>query len=330
VLAGVVLALAYATRTAAIVLPPALLVTDLLRHRRVRFSSWIVLGVAGACALVQRVAFASVEGGYLGKLAREWDVSTLSRNTSQLAWNYERLWANGFSPGLQRGVAVFLVALAVVGFISRLRRPGLLEVFSVLYGVMIVVLPTDSAWMRYLLPVLPVFLLSVFRGARVLAGSSAARRTGLTVTAAAAILLSYGGAYAHLEYGPLADGLDDPETVEAFDWVVRHTTPEDTVIFRKSRALTLATGRPSICYPEIYKYGELSDEEQWRHFQAVGAVAFVMKHSPEDPSNMFRMLAHSDRAFVERFVERYPDQLVEVLRNDDFTIYQVRGFPDGG
>jgi hypothetical protein len=329
ILAGVVMAAAYATRTAAVVLPPALIAADVWRHRRIRRSSWIVLGVGGACILAQRAAFASVEGGYVGKLASEWGFSTITENLAQLAWNYERLWSNGFSTGLQRGVAVFMLALAAVGFVSRLRRPTLsiVEAFTVLYTGMIIALPTDSAWMRYLLPVLPVFLLCVFTGARLLAGTQPARRVGLMGAAAVLAGISYAGAYANLDYGPLQDGLTAQETVEVFDWVARNTASDETIIFKKSRALTLATGRPSIAYPEIYKYGELSDAELWRHFEAVGSVAFILKHTPPEPSNMFRMLSHSDEAFLERFVRQYPEELVEVLRNDDFAVYEVRGFP---
>lgn len=332
VLAGVILALAYSTRTAAVVLPPALIAADVVRRRswRLRRSTWVVLIVGGACIFAQRAAFASVEGGYVGKLAREWSFATITENISQLAWNYERLWTNGFSTGLQRGVAAFLALLAGVGFFARLRRPTIVEAFTVLYLCMIIVLPTDSAWMRYLLPVLPVFMLSVFTGARVLAGTVPARRTALMGAAAVVILVSYGSAFAHLDQGPLADGMDDPDTIEVFDWVARNTGSDDTIIFKKSRALSLATGRPSIAYPEIFKYGELPDAELWRHFEAVHATAFVMKHSPEEPSNMFRMLSHSDRSFVQRFVENYPNQLVEVFRNSDFSVYEVRGFPRSG
>jgi hypothetical protein len=327
VLAGVIMAGAYATRAAAVVLPLALIALDVVRQRRLRASTWVVLIVAGACIFGQRAAFHSAEGGYVEKLAREWSLSTITVNLAQLGWNYERLWANGFSTGLQRGVAGFMGILAAVGFLSRLRRPTIVEFFSVLYVMMIVVLPTDSAWMRYLLPVLPVILLSIFRGAKILAGAMSLGVGPVMGSVVLLMLVSYGGAYAHLDYGSLPDGLGDPDAVEVFDWVADNTAPDDVVIFKKSRTMTLGTGRPSISYPEIFKYGTLSDSELWRHFGKVKSVAFVMKHSPARPSNIFRMMNHSDEAFIERFVKRYPDELVEVLRNDNFTVYEVRGFP---
>ena len=327
ILAGVIMAGAYATRTAAVVLPFALIAFDVMRSRRLRRSTWIALTVAGVCVLAQRGAFQSVEGGYVGKLAREWSFSTIADNLAQLGWNYERLWANGLSTNLQRGVAGFMAILATVGFLSRLRRPTIVEFFFVLYVAMIVALPTDSAWMRYLLPVLPVILLSVFRGAKVLAGLMPLGGRSVMGVVVLLMLVSYGGAYAHLDYETLPDGLDDPDAVEAFEWVADNTAADDVVIFKKSRTMTLATGRPSISYPEIFKYGTLSDSELWKHFEAINSVAFVMKHSPASPSNIFHMMNHSDEAFVERFVSRYPDELVEVLRNEDFTIYEVRSFP---
>ncbi len=323
-LCGLVLAAAYATRTAAIVLPPTLVATDLLRTRRIRRTTWVVLGVAGACVLAQRAAFAAVEGGYLDKAAREWEFATITFNLEQLAWNYERLWSNGVSGLAQRAVAMLAAAVAAVGFLARLRRPTVVEVFTVLYTGMILVLPTDSAWMRYQLPVLPVILLCLFTGARVLgnlAPKPSARLVGVT---AALVVATYAGAYAHLDYGPLEDGLTAPSTVEAFDWVDRNTDADEVVVFKKSRALTLATGRPSLCYPELYAFGELPDEELWRHFEAVDARVFLLKHTPVAPSNLFRMLNHSDVGFLERFVSRFPDRFEEVWRNADFVAYEVR------
>jgi len=323
-LCGLVLAAAYATRTAAIVLPPTLLATDLLRARRIRRTTWVVLGVAGACILAQRAAFSAVEGGYLDKAAREWEFSTITFNLEQLAWNYERLWSNGVSGLARRAVAVLAALVAAVGFLSRLRRPTVVEVFTVLYTGMILVLPTDSAWMRYQLPVLPFILLCLFTGARVLGNLAPMPSARLVGATAAVVLVTYAGAYAHLDYGPLEDGLTAPTTVEAFDWVDRHTAPDDVVVFKKARALTFATGRPSLCYPELYAFGELPDEELWRHFGAVDAKVFLLKHTPVAPSNLFRMLNHSDDGFLERFVSRFPDRLVEVWRNADFVAFEVR------
>ena len=60
---------------------------------------------------------------------------------------------------------LYWVLLACVGFLSR-RLAGLVDVFVVLYMLMVVVLPTESAWLRYLLPVLPFLLFYVIVGAR--------------------------------------------------------------------------------------------------------------------------------------------------------------------
>jgi hypothetical protein len=326
-LSGLVLALAYSTRTAAIVLPPALLLTDLIRARTIRRSSWITLAVAAVGILILRSVFSAVESGYMAKTLTEFSLATIKMNLQQLRWNWERIWSNGTSETLQMVMAWGSLLLVAVGFVGRLRRLTICDVFVVAYMGMIIVLPTDSAWMRYLIPVFPMFMLYMFRGARVLLGRS---RGALGLGAVALLVgLSYAGAYSKLDSGPLPDGLGAPQTVETFDWVLGHTEPSDVVVFAKSRAMTLATGRPSISYPHIFEYGELSDRELWRHFEAIEARLFVLKHSSARPSNMFRMLSHSDGEILG-FVARYPAELVEVFRNGEFAIYEVRGFPDVG
>ncbi len=330
VLAGLVMAAAYSTRTAAIVLPAALVAIDVLRYRRLRSSSVVMLGVAALCVLLLRMGFDSVEGGYVNKMATEWSFSTMTFNAEQLVWNFERLWANGFSGAVQRGVGAIMVLLAVIGFVLRLCRPGIIETYAMAYMGMILVLPTDSAWMRYLLPLLPVFFLYAFTGAQLIAGEAIRRRRLVLGAVVLMLAANAATAFANLDRGPLADGLSDPETEQVFQWVRENTEPYDVVVFKKSRALTQVTGRPSLCYPEVFKYGELSQEQVWDHFRAVKPVALILKHSPVEPSNIFNMLSHTDQGFLESFVAHSPDELVEVLRNDDFSVYELRAFPDQG
>ena len=328
VAAGLVMGLAYATRTAAVVLPPALITADLLRHRKLRMSSIISLGVAGALIFGQRAAFASVEGGYVGKAVQEWGTATLVENAQQLSWNAMRIWENGFSTVLQQALAVGFVLLMLIGLVDRLRKPTVVEVFVLGYMTMIFLLPTDSAWMRYLIPALPFALICAFSGARLLGRWMPGQAVPLW---AASVLLfgTYASAYAHMDHGPLRDGLSAPETVEVFEWVEQHTGPDEVVIFQKWRTLSLATGRPSTSYPQIFRHGELPDDELWQHFRRIGAVAFVLKHTPPTESNLFRMLNHSDQGFLERFVAKYPEHFDEKLRNDEFVVYELRGYPPG-
>ena len=329
VICGLTLWLAYATRTAAIVMPPALVVADLWRDRKIRRSSLIVLAVGVAAVFIQRAAYSSVEGGYMGKALAEWHFGTLVENVEQLSWNYLRLWDNGVSDVGRLVMGYGTLLLAGVGFFARMHRLALVDIFGLGYLAMIVLLPTDSAWMRYLLPLMPLGLLYTYTGIAVLAGAAASRRKLAFGGAGLAVLLTYGSAYAHLEYGPLPDGLDAPETLEVYDWVSDNTHPDDVIVFSKWRSMTLATGRPSLAYPQPYRHGDLEDEEIRAHFERMAPVAFVLKHTPPTPSNLFRMLSHSDRGFLDGYVERHPEDFDEVLRNDEFCVLRYRPVTGG-
>jgi len=333
VAAALLLVLAYSTRTMAVVMPPALVVADLLRDRRLRRSTWLMLGLALGGILLQRALFADVEGGYLDKATREWHFGTLLVNAQQLFWNYERLWENGVSDLLRQAMTFGTLALALIGLVARLfplRRVALLDVFVLGHLLLILLLPTDSAWMRYLLPVLPALLLYIFGGAALLAAGVARRRTLLLGGTALAVGISYAGAVAQLDSGPLPDGLAHPSTLEVFDWIATHSEPDDVIVFNKWRAVTHATGRPSLCYPQEYRYGPLDDAALWRHFEAVRPRYFVLKHTPATESNLFSMLSHSDDRFLvgtagsPGFVAKYAERFVERFRGGEFVIYELK------
>jgi len=291
----------------------------------------VALAVAAATILVQKTLLSSVESGYVANALHGFHAGTVSENLTQFRWNAERLWENGFSGPLRLAVAVGMVSLAGVGFAVRLRRRSPYELFSVLYMGMLLVLPTESAWMRYLIPVLPVFFVCAFTGAERLA-SLVTPRAGRWIRWAVpvAVATSYAGAYAYARMadGPLLDGPTEFESAQALDWVRDHAGPDEVVVFRKPRLLTIATGRPASVYPQRHLYGALPGAELWRHLEAIDARFLLLKHTPRRTVGPYNTLDFSDAAFIERFVRRHPRRLVPVFLNGDYTAYEVRGRPE--
>lgn len=346
---GALLYLAYATRSAAVVLVPALLVWDVWRWRRLRVTSLVALAVAALGYVVQKHALGSVEGGYVAQAQDMFSPAILIENASQLVWKFQKLCdPMVFDHALELPAALFVLALAVVGAGARLRRLGVWDVFAAGYLAMIVLLPTHSAWLRYLIPLLPVLLLDVVAGACRLAGwrpdddpraadAPAPPRARLLLGMAplALLFVAYGGAYASFDRGPLRTGLTDPDTVAAYAYVAANTAPDEIVVSSKNRTLTLVTGRPALPYPQLHAYGALSDAEMTAHFERIGARLFLLKHSPAAEVGPYGMLEHSDRQFLEGwededgfhpgYLARHPDEFEERYRNDDFVVYAWRG-----
>lgn len=335
-LAGVLLYLAYATRSAAMVLVPTLLVWDVLRWRRLRITSFVLLGVAGLGWFLQQQALGSVESGYADQAQDLFGLHTVIQNAQQLRWKFERLWdpGAGDAGSAVAGVLMLLASgLAALGGLARLRRPSLLDVYGAGYLAMLLLLPTHSAWLRYLLPWLPVFGLWVASGLLVLGRSS----FGAWVPRAAALglvvlyALAWPAAYAA---EPDDEGLTDPETREAFAWVTELVGPDEPVLFSKNRTLTLATGRPSLLYPMLYSHGDLGDEVITRHFEAVDLRWMLLKHSAPKAVGPYGMLDHSDREFLQGVPDEetgalqagwaaaHADELREVRRNADYVLFE--------
>ena len=86
-----------------------------------------------------------------------------------------------------------VIALSIVGWALRVRRPGLVEVFFPLYAGMIAVLPPPWAGERYLLPIFPVALSYAAQGvARAMRAWSPRARTLAGAGAVAFVLLIAG------------------------------------------------------------------------------------------------------------------------------------------
>ena len=64
---------------------------------------------------LQKSLVPAVEGGYVDKFLAQFHWGIPLENLRQFQWNAERLWWNGFSPLLQRGVFVATLALALLG-----------------------------------------------------------------------------------------------------------------------------------------------------------------------------------------------------------------------
>jgi hypothetical protein len=124
----------------------------------------------------------------------------------------------------------------------------------------------------------------------------------------ALIAASYVGAYSRTDFGPIREGIGNPETGALFRFLGSNTTESDVFIFSKPRVLSLFTGRSASVYPL-----DRNDLVLWKYCRSIRATYLVT--SPID-----------DPAFPQ-FISRYHGDLKSVFSNADFGVYRILHFP---
>jgi hypothetical protein len=306
-LAGIAVYLAFGTRTIGIVFVPAVLLHELIVRRRPGLVSVGVVFAFALGLLLQR-AVLPFDGSYLDQLRL--DPGLYLRNAAGLPHAFGAFLDNGYVAPLRLVLLGALLLLAAVGYSERWRtRRTACEVVVVLYGLAVVAWPSAQGDPRFLLPILPLWLMYAWHG--VLAMAVHLHRPELagrlTVGLTAVVLACYAGRFTQLEGGPRREGIGKAETTALFDFVRTHTEPDAVLLFQKPRALALFTGRRASAH-----HTPPDDRDLWQHLDAIGATHVVVG----------RVFPES-HAYLQRFVARHPDRLRPVYANADFTVYRI-------
>jgi dolichyl-phosphate-mannose-protein mannosyltransferase len=277
-------ALAYATRTAGLVLVATALASDLNVNRRLTRWSFVVVVVFSAMAALQRIAFGSTDS-YLDQLVLApgglRDVVVLNLK------NYVLYLVTLFGTPTKDVVALPLtfacLSLGAIGFI-RVARPGpnALVSFSVIYTVVLIVWPNFQG-VRFMLPLLPMYVFFVIRGIEwLIQAAQPSLRAAVGVIAALIVAIFYANFYLQAYYGPIKDGASEPSAQEMFATVKQRTAADSVVVFVKPRALALFTDRRSSGYFSPADSSELMD-----YFRDINASYVVVGPMDAEWSNRY-------------------------------------------
>jgi hypothetical protein len=164
---------------------------------------------------------------------------------------------------------------------------------------------------RYLLPVVPFFILYIFHGVESLASLSSKR---LVSIASAAILLlgitSHAGYIRVLEEKPAMQSVLDTEAVELYDHIKNKTPQDSIIIFNRPRILALFTRRQSATYS-----GDISICQSWENFQQLGATHLLV--NTNEPEKYLKNLLH--------LINGANDKLKPAFQNNNFKLYRFNG-----
>lgn len=309
-LLGVVMFLAYGTRTTAIVLLPALIAYELIRFRRITRFAIVAVAVAGV--LMGGMALALTVVGKIPSLFR-WDPRWIVSNGIAYAKVLRTFWLNGFSNAFS--YAVFAIAYLLVLFgIWKQGRIGIFEVYAVLLLGVTFVYSVPGNY-RYLFPILPLYLTYLLLGAR-----AALQRAPSPIVKAAvaaglvAVAATYAGAYSTMNWREIREGIGDPDFVALSDYIKQNSARADVLVFLKPRVLALLTGHPSATYPSHASLVEM--ESFLRQFHACYVVDTNLEHADFTP----------DRETLTPFLQAAGAKVERVYANPHYSLYRMNAW----
>ena len=150
---GIVIYLAYGTRSAGAALLPSLLAYEFIHWRRISLRTILTAGVFLFLAGIQWVFFHN-EGDYLKILSKNDVLAAVKDNLH----SFSTFWYDGEHLKIQIVILSSILFFALSGFVAQLkRRPLITEIFFIIYWASIFTWPLAYSF-RYFLPVLPLFI----------------------------------------------------------------------------------------------------------------------------------------------------------------------------
>ena len=340
VLVGLVAYLSYGTRSLGLLLIPALMLLGIVRFRAISRATIVVTLVFAAGYAVQ-YAKLQTDQSYVNSLkvslqksadraaATSGSVAAEPRGPSGYQRLQNRVWSNlnyyyqvmkpyWFKGNPKRSVILYAGTgvLAVFGFLVLVRnRPSSGDTFFLLYAAVLLLVPFFQGD-RYLLPLVPLYFVYLFRGAESVlgSGSSIVRKLPLAksiipIGLMLAIAWSYSTYYTPGRFEDYSYGIEKKESKELFEFV-RQSTPQDSVIiFRKPRPLALMTGRKASTF-------HITDnpEDLLAYFEQIGANYII---EPKEGARVPQW------EYMQDWIAHYVERLEPVFENADFRVYRL-------
>lgn len=313
----------YLMRTIGFVVLGALFMSDLIRRRRpTRFTLWTVACTV-VLVVVSRLLLGGGEESYFDQLTSYSSLIIFENVEHYLVHSIRGFWAG---PSLVVGKFIMpilwlaAIPLIIYGFVRRGWHSSLfMELFFLFYLGIVLAWPSVQE-LRFLYPILPLFLLYAgigFEGVVAQIG----QRISPPIVRALAIVLAVGivGIYAVrtskviASEGPVADGPYTPAATALFQFVHEETNPEANFVFYKPRVLSLYTQRNASTFPPAQPMPVAI-----AYLEEVRANYVIIKKDDTEETNM------ASAALVETcthsFEQVYDNEVFRVYRIDQYAL----------
>ena len=338
---GLLVALCIATRSVALILVPVLAAYDLLRFCRIRYVTIIAMaiglvafvlqfmlagflldyvhgllsifvgpGPAAAPNLGSAVGTAQPAGGLQHALTGL--PSLIRERVGLFAGELSRFWGQGANGDLvARITSVVFVVLAIYGF-AKLRRRTIMhcDVFAILYGAALLVLPPSLAAARMQMPLAPLFYMYVLFAVRSEPDSKNWIREGVLAAAVSVGALSYWHSYRNADFRVPLDGIEATDYRDMFDYIRKNTEPNSTIMFDKPRTLALFTQRHSAAI-----YGTRQGDELIWYMQTLRA-RYVLFYDP--------WYVVSRETYVNAYFRDHLNEFEVVHDSGHYVLYKIK------
>jgi hypothetical protein len=309
VLVGLTLTLCYGTRSVGIVLLPCLLIHDLLRFKRIT-----ALTLSAFLALLSVVLLLNLvhhsDFRYFGRFTVE--PALVLHKLRAHTYSLIVLWDNGRSSAVYTWLFVIFNVLAIVGYLSKIRRRfEAHDVFAVVYPAVLVFLP-PRATLRYLIPIMPLYVFYGLLGLRWLTARRPALESASLVLLALAITGTTVSKYSTAHFETLSRGVTSGESRALFAFIKRETEEDAVILFRKPRALALFTGRRAAYHKA------LNTDWTFRFLEKIGATYVIVSPKDQGPRKL------------EGFMGRNPEHFRRVFASKEYAAYRILSYEPGG
>ena len=333
---GTLTYLSYATRSLGLLLIPALVLHDLLTKRTIRPGTLLAIAVFVLLNLLEsHLLDINVASSYVS------DVVTLSTSDSAststptsitgmivglvmgfaenilpnmrlyagVLLNY---WWNNVSNAFMIFMTIATGLLALTGFIrSCFNNISVFTIYFFIYICALIVVPVNQDY-RYLMPVLPIYLLYIFIGAEYLANQLATSRTfrHTPLVVIALVGMTYTGKYFFSGEASVHESITDTDAVELYDYI-RNNIPVDSHIkFAEPRILAMYTER----YSSVYNFTDKTLDQIWAGFLHAGATHLLVYK---------RNVEWAEFLNNRRLVYKFKENLQPVFTSGYFALYKI-------
>jgi|SRR5579872_1813591 len=308
-LAGLLLASAYLTRPIGIALVLAVLIADVIRRRKISGFAVLLFATFLAIVVLNNSVFHK-DSSYKDQFV--FSPVLIIRHAATYFGYLSHVFANPLSNFFRHLLWGPSLLLAAAGIWTNVRKNGLtlVEIYcAILAGVLCVYWSPNT---RYLLPLMPIYLVYVVIGAETaLERVPKKYQRGLRFAGATALLIAPAINLVQIR----TFNRDTLIATPAFDQLCQQigirTGVHDYVVFWNPRVLALYTSRSSSPYP-------LSDSPQVQRFVDRVQPNYVV----------FDKDWQADQKYLAPVIDSQPQRYVTIYENQQFKLMQVAGAAD--
>jgi len=282
-------------------------------RKRLAFNTLVIAYVV-IFTLVTRLLFESA-GSVFGAYISNFSLVDFSRDILQNLSYYSLIFRNFFYPvgGIWEFGSVllgsFMIVFTLLGMIIRIgKKFSFQDLIVLVYLLVIIVYPYRGSGFRFLLPLLPFFVMYAVEGIMHVRSDFRISNQKLLSIAAVLVLLLYLDGMLKIvsEQDKPIEGPLKQEAQEVWDFI-RNSTPEEcTFAFFKPRVLGLFADRKSLFAPSALSSAQRND--YYKRYN----VSYLLIVDPYSP------------LYQRNYIKHYQDDLKIVFKNSRFRLYSLR------